>query len=45
VATWGAAGTPAYNDGVAIITRNRFGLMYEFTISGAKFRYLPPSDD
>ena len=42
LATWGVAGTPAYNEGVAIITRNRFGLMGEFTISGAKFRYQPP---
>lgn len=41
LATLGAAGTPAYNDGVAIITRNRFGLMGEFTISGARFRYRP----
>ena len=41
VATWGVAGTPAYNDGVAIITRNRFGLMGEFTISGARYTYKP----
>lgn len=45
LATWGVAGTPAYNEGVAIITRNRFGLMGEFTISGAKFRYQPPGDE
>jgi lipid-binding SYLF domain-containing protein len=45
VATWGVAGTPAYNSGVAIITRNRFGLMAEFTISGAQFRYQPPTDE
>jgi lipid-binding SYLF domain-containing protein len=45
LATWGVAGTPAYNSGVAIITRNRFGLMGEFTISGAQFRYQPPEDE
>jgi lipid-binding SYLF domain-containing protein len=45
LATWGVAGTPAYNDGVAIITRNRFGLMGEFTISAAQFRYKPPGGD
>jgi hypothetical protein len=41
LATVGVAGTPAYNDGVAIITMTRFGLMGEFTISGAKFSYKP----
>ena len=40
-ATLGAAGTPAYNDGVAVATITRFGLMVEFTISGAKFTYKP----
>jgi lipid-binding SYLF domain-containing protein len=45
LATLGAAGTPAYNDGVAIITRNRFGLMGEFTISGARYTYKPFSED
>ena len=45
LATWGVAGTPAYNAGVAIITRNRFGLMGEFTISAAQFRYKPPGGD
>ena len=35
----GLDGTPAYNDGVAIFTLTRFGLMGEFTISGAKFTY------
>lgn len=39
--TIGAAGTPAYNDGVAIITVTRLGLMGEFTISGARFSYKP----
>jgi lipid-binding SYLF domain-containing protein len=41
VATFGAAGTPGYNDGVAVITMNRLGLMGEFTVSGAKFTYKP----
>jgi lipid-binding SYLF domain-containing protein len=42
-ATIGVAGTPAYNDGVAIVTLTRLGLMGEFTISGAKFKYKPVS--
>ena len=41
IATAGVAGTPAYNDGVAIVTLTRFGLMGEFTVSGAKFTYKP----
>lgn len=40
-ASAGIAGTPAYNEGVAIVTMTRFGLMGEFTISGAKFSYKP----
>ena len=39
--TLGTAGTPAYNDGVAVITLTRFGLMAEFTVSGANFSYRP----
>jgi len=39
--TKGIAGTPAYNDGVIVFTVTRFGLMGEFTISGAKFSYRP----
>lgn len=39
LATVGLAGTPTYNEGVAIVTMTRFGLMGEFTISGAKFSY------
>ena len=39
LATLGVAGTPAWNDSVAVITVNRFGLMGEFTISGARFTY------
>ena len=45
IATVGVAGTPAYNDGVAIVTMTRLGLMGEFTISGAKFSYKPVSDE
>lgn len=41
LATLGAAGTPGYNEGVAVVTMNRFGLMGEFTYSGAKFSYKP----
>jgi lipid-binding SYLF domain-containing protein len=41
IATVGVAGTPAYNEGVAIITVTRLGLMGEFTYSGAKFTYKP----
>ena len=39
--TKGIAGTPAFNDGVAIFTVTRLGLMGEFTVSGAKFSYRP----
>jgi lipid-binding SYLF domain-containing protein len=45
LATVGANGTPAYNEGVAIITVTRFGLMGEFTISGGKFRYFPREEE
>lgn len=44
-ATVGAAGTPAYNDGVAMVTVTRLGLMGEFTISGARFSYKPLSEE
>lgn len=37
----GVAGTPAFNDGVAIFTVTRMALMGEFTISGAKMTYRP----
>jgi lipid-binding SYLF domain-containing protein len=40
-ATVGVAGTPAYNQGVAIVTVTRLGLMVEATISGARFTYKP----
>lgn len=39
--TVGVAATPAYNEGVAIVTVTRLGLMFEFSYSGAKFTYKP----
>lgn len=39
--TMGVAGTPAYDEGVAVVTLTRFGVMGEFTISGARFSYKP----
>jgi lipid-binding SYLF domain-containing protein len=44
-ATVGVAGTPAYNDGVALVTVTRLGLMGEFTYSGARFSYKPLSKE
>lgn len=44
-ATVGVAGTPGYNQGVAVVTMTRFGLMGEFTISGAHFSYEPGASD
>ena len=41
VATVGAAGTPAYNKGVAIIPLTNVGLMAEFSAAGVKFNYKP----
>ena len=43
-ATVGVAGTPAYNDGVAIVTMTRFGLMGEFSASGVRFSYKPDTE-
>ena len=40
-ATVGVAGTPAYDDGVAVVTLTRFGVRGEFTIPGARFSYKP----
>lgn len=40
-ATAGVASTPAYNEGVAIITVTRLGLMLDFSYSGARFTYKP----
>lgn len=39
--TVGVAGTPAYDDGVAVVTLTRFGVMGELAISGARFSYKP----
>ena len=43
VGTFGAHGTPTYNQGVAVIPLTRFGLMGEFAASGVKFSYRPIS--
>jgi len=45
VATVGVAGTPTFNDGVAIVTVTRFGLMAEFSYSGARFSYKQIAKD
>ena len=39
VATFGAHGTPSYNEGVAIIAVTRLGLIGEFSYGGLKFTY------
>ena len=44
LATVGAHGTPGYNDGVAVVTMTRLGLMGEFTVSGVKFSYRPGAE-
>ena len=41
IATVGIAGTPAYNEGVAIITATNLGLMAEFSAAGVKFNFKP----
>lgn len=41
VATMGAAGTPTYNEGVAIIPLTNLGLMAEFSAAGTKYNYKP----
>lgn len=40
-AKYGAAGTPTYNEGVAIIPLTNLGLMAEFSAAGTKFNYKP----
>ena len=42
--TFGASGTPAYNEGVALIPLTNLGLMAEFSAAGVWFRYKPYSD-
>lgn len=44
VVTVGAAATPAYNDGVAIVPVTNLGLMLEFSAAGSWFRYKPYDD-
>ena len=44
VLTFGANGTPAYNDGVALIPLTNIGLMAEFSAAGVWFRYKPYSE-
>ena len=44
VATVGISGTPAYNEGVAIVTMTRLGLMGEFAATGVKYTYKPLDD-
>jgi len=44
VLTFGASGTPAYNDGVALIPLTNLGLMAEFSAAGVWFWYKPYSE-
>ena len=44
VLTFGVAGTPAYNEGVALIPLTNLGLMGEFSAAGVWFRYRPYND-
>ena len=41
VLTAGISSTPSYNEGVAMFTVTRLGLMFEFSYSGARFTYKP----
>jgi lipid-binding SYLF domain-containing protein len=41
LANLGARTSPAYNDGVAVFTRTRFGLMGELAVSLGQFTYKP----
>jgi lipid-binding SYLF domain-containing protein len=41
IVTFGAAGTPAYNEGVALVPLTNLGLMAEFSAAGVWFRYKP----
>lgn len=43
IGTFGAHGTPTYNEGVAVIPLTRFGLMGEFAATGVKFSFKPLS--
>ena len=44
VLTFGVAGTPAYNEGVALIPLTKLGLMGEFSAAGLWPRYKPYSE-
>ena len=44
VLKFGVAGTPAYNEGVALIPLTNLGLMGEFSAAGVWFRYRPYAD-
>jgi lipid-binding SYLF domain-containing protein len=44
VLKFGVAGTPAYNEGVALIPLTNLGLMGEFSAAGVWFRFRPYSD-
>ena len=44
VLTLGASGTPAYNEGVALIPLTNLGLMAEFSAAGVLFSFKPYSD-
>lgn len=45
--TGGVASTPSYDEGVAIVTVSRLGLMAEFTVSGARYSFeaLPEPEE
>ncbi|HSG82681.1 MAG TPA: hypothetical protein VLC48_10545 [Gemmatimonadota bacterium] len=42
--TAGASADLAYNSGVAVMTMTNAGLMYEATVGGQKFKYVPISE-
>ena len=44
VGTFGALGTPAYNEGVAMLGVTRFGVMVEFSYGGIRFSYKDIAD-
>jgi lipid-binding SYLF domain-containing protein len=44
-ASYGAHGTPAYNEGVALFPITNFGLMGEFSASGVKYSFKPYGED
>ena len=43
--TAGLSSTPSYDQGVAILTLDRFGLMAEFTVSGAHYSFEALPDE